>query len=94
MEDPTSLLRRYQVLPSTPASVPVPIDPCSLEDYDDVKFAGQHDPTNVLSVTGQVNRSLQKIDVVCSEELVHHMSCVRSGIVLLKQESRLVLQER
>ena len=40
---------------SSPASVPVPTDPCSLEDKDDVKLAGQDDPTNVLSVTGHVN---------------------------------------
>ena len=32
---------------SAPAAVPVPTDPCSLEDEDD--------PTNVLLVTGQVN---------------------------------------
>ena len=42
-----------------------------------------------MIATGQVN-----IDVVCGEELLHHTSCVRSGNVLLNQESRLVLPER
>ena len=36
----------------------------------------------------------QNVNIVCGEELLHHRTCVRSDIVLLKQESRLVLQEQ
>ena len=47
---------------------------------------GQDHTTNVLSVTCQVTGwPWQNIDVIWGEELLHTMSCVRSGIVLLKQ---------
>ena len=74
----------------------VPTDPYSLQGYDDVEFAGNDDPTNVQSVTDQVIFvfAMALFEVICSETRLHCSGCVMSDIVLLKQKSRIVFQER